>query len=184
LAIAGLTVVALLIAGVVFRGPIGRAISPPSEPVAYNAELVGVAESAGRSDTQALQDEANDSTLRLVWPYDAQVGTTCASEEAPAVRFTFPDATPRLLRLYISGEDPDDEQGPEVIPGPSVVSIRGTGGCSGLLEVPIEEGWFEYDVEDLVGDGQLLDVFIHDRWNNPNVEAYDVVTIAEVEFRR
>lgn len=164
--------------------PLASFFNPPSESIEFGLRLSAAAVGTAELDTlDRIHDGSPESPLLLDWPEGKTTSAICAAEDAHVIEFVFSEgASPDLMRLFVSRTDPQGAETPDSWPGPRQISLRGTDRCDGPMETATDHGWIELDVRDLVGSGNRIELFIHDRWIDPNAEYYPVVAIGEVEF--
>lgn len=164
------------------RQPIARFVSPPTENVVFSTS-VSFAD-VGDEDSTRLSDGSLEKALQLPWDSTPPDGVACAESEAPTIRLQFdPAAHPKTVRLYVGLDPVDENESPELFPGPRTVSVVGDTGCLGPVEL-VESGWASIDVTDVVGEGPTLEIVLLARWDDPNVATYPVMAVAEIELLR
>lgn len=183
---AGLVLVIGLLA--VFRGPIANLFSPPDSDMRFDSSLSGLAIGTEQTDIGAISDGSVESPLVLSWPGDKVVGTVCAADTAHVIEFSFAETErPEKMRVHISAVSADGSLSAALAPGPRLISLRGDGErCDGPMATSTDRGWHDYDVKDLVEPGGRLQLFVHDRWVDPDAgdQTPDILVIGEVEFLR
>lgn len=168
------------------RRPLVRAIDPPSEKVPYTAALLAGEVPDPAFGVAQLNDESEQSGLRLAWNQAAAtpvVSDRCEPAGPAGLMLTFEGQTPAVARLYVGSAPVDEKEAPDLRPGPRRVRVRGAGGCR-TVELGTTQGWATVEVSDLVADGAWIEVWILERVEHPATTTYPVLAIAEIQLLR
>lgn len=169
------------------RQTISQIIAGPPDPLTYSVVVADWPDGANSStvDLSPLNDGSAQAGARIPWSpsYEVSDAVLCRpGVDSWVMRLELVgQQSPARLRLFVSQDPAQEGQTSDIWPGPATVALTGAGNCR-VVELPVQEGWVDEDIDDLVGGERWIEVRIGRRYEDPNIRANDTVVIGEIEL--